>query len=461
MKTANSVSSNLPPEMQKVPKKEIFSYFCYGTGECISFGLMSSFVLYFYTNILGISAIAASAIFIIARGVDCFIDPIVGSIVDTRHPKRGKFRAYMFFMPAIITVITILCFTKLNISPSFKIIYAGITYILWGMLYSVSDVPFWSMSAVMSENTQERTKLVTFANLGVVVGMSIPTMAFVYIASLVSSSNEGIGYFGATVILCIIGFFLMNIGYRFTKERVKPSTEKIRIRDTIKSIRSNKPMFLVLLAFFCTVFYNVATGLFIYFFTYNMGNAELMSVLGGVSILAAIGFFGVPYLTSKFDKKTIYITLMALDIVVRIIFYFLGYHNLVVVFVILGICALLYSVCGPLSSAMLANTIEYAELKTGKRCEAITFAGQTFTGKMAIAVGGGLTGIVLTIIGYIPNQAQTSWTLSAMFFCIVLIPAIGDILRIIILCFYKFTDKEYKKVLVQLEEKRKLKQAEA
>lgn len=136
----------------KIPSRELWSYFGYGLGQCFSFGLVGSFINYFYTDVLGISALAASTIFLIARAWDAVHDPLFASIMDTINSRFGKFRHFLLIAPLLITGVTLLSFYKIEADMTTKILYAGVTYILWGTLYAISDIPFWSMSSVMTND---------------------------------------------------------------------------------------------------------------------------------------------------------------------------------------------------------------------------------------------------------------------------------------------------------------------
>ncbi|MFO8070026.1 MAG: MFS transporter [Alkalibacterium sp.] len=453
---ANGVKVDLPVQ-KKISNKEVLSYFSYGMGQCISFGLVGTFIMYFYTNILGISALAASTIFVIARTFDAANDPLMASIMDTKKSKHGKFRQYLLYMPVFIFAITIIAFLPVNLGPTGSILFAGSTYILWGVFYTLSDVPFWSMSAVMSQNPQERTKLVTYANLGVFVGIGIPTLLFTPLAEFLGGGNLNDGFFMAVVILSVLMLPFMFFGFKNTKERVKPSEKKVRIRDAIKIVKGNKPMFIVLATFFCNVFINITFALNIFFFTYNLNNASLMAAFGIISLVSCIGFFFIPMLTERFYKKHILMTILSIDIGVRVLFFLSGYQNVTLVLIFMTLTMVLYTATGPLISAMLAETIELTEVRTGQRSEAVTFSGQTFTGKLSIAIAGGATGVILTLINYVPNQAQTEGALTGLFFVIALLPAVGSLIRLILMYFYKFTEKEFNEAVMELQRRKKLK----
>lgn len=259
----------------KIPSRELWSYFGYGLGQCFSFGLVGSFINYFYTDVLGISALAASTIFLIARAWDAVHDPLFASIMDTINSRFGKFRHFLLIAPLLITGVTLLSFYKIEADMTTKILYAGVTYILWGTLYAISDIPFWSMSSVMTNDSAQRTRAVTAAMLGVNAGIACANIFFPKLAAFFAQYSNDKGYFMAALVMMLVGLPLMLNGFMQIKERVPPSPEKVTIRDTFHNLRQNKPLFIVLLSFFFCVFHNVAGGLYIYFFINNLGDGSL------------------------------------------------------------------------------------------------------------------------------------------------------------------------------------------
>lgn len=270
----------------KIPSRELWSYFGYGLGQCFSFGLVGSFINYFYTDVLGISALAASTIFLIARAWDAVHDPLFASIMDTINTRFGKFRHFLLIAPLLITGVTLLSFYKIEADMTTKILYAGVTYILWGTLYAISDIPFWSMSSVMTNDSGQRTRAVTAAMLGVNAGIACANIFFPKLAAFFAQYSNDKGYFMAALVMMLVGLPLMLNGFMQIKERVPPSPEKVTIRDTFHNLRQNKPLFIVLLSFFFCVFHNVAGGLYIYFFINNMGDGSLQMAIGVMGIMA-------------------------------------------------------------------------------------------------------------------------------------------------------------------------------
>ncbi|WP_286357273.1 MFS transporter, partial [Faecalibaculum rodentium] len=369
-------TNNIPG---KVSRREYLGYFSYGFGQCFSYGLLGSFILFFYTDILGISALAASTIFLIARVWDAVNDPMVAGFMDTRRTKSGKFKGYLKYAPLFVVISTILCFFSPDLAIQWKVLYAAITYILWGTVYTVSDIPFWSVSAVITNDPQTRTSLVTAANLGVFAGIGMVGSLVPLLVGLFGHESLADGYFMAVILIMLAGYAFMMFGATTIRERVEPSAgEKVTMKDVFRNLLVNRHLFKMLAIFFLNLFMNIVNGIILYFFIYNMGNEGLMSIYGLMGTFAALGFFLIPNLTKKFRKKDLLAGIIVLDIVVRIVFFMTGYENVPMLLGMLMLTQLFHASLGPVMSSMIAETIEYSEVKTGRRCEAITFSGQTF-----------------------------------------------------------------------------------
>ncbi len=188
----------------------------------------------------------------------------------------------------------------------------------------------------------------------------------------------------------------------------------------------------------------------------------MQAAIGTMGILAALACLVAPVLTRRYKKRTLFMALCVLDIVVRVILWFCGYQSLILLFSLLGLSTLFVMMSNLFVSAMIVDTIEYAEYHTHKRCAAITFSGQTFTGKMSVAVGGGLIGVYLTLIDYVPQAAtQSESVLNGLFFGISLLPAIGSLVRMIIMYFFDFTEDKHAEISRLLAERREQQSAAA
>ncbi|MCU3614304.1 MFS transporter, partial [Enterobacter hormaechei subsp. oharae] len=176
---------------------------------------------------------------------------------------------------------------------------------------------------------------------------------------------------------------------------------------------------------------------------------------GVMGIVAAVLCLVAPLLTRRMQKRKLFMILCGLDVAVRVVMWFTGYQHTALLFILLGLSTLFVMMTNILTSSMIADTIEYAEYHTHKRCAAITFSGQTFTGKMSVAVGGGLIGVFLTMIDYVPQaQSQSDSVLAGLFFGICLLPAIGSLIRMGFMSRFTFTEEKHAEVCRLLAERR-------
>ncbi len=440
----------------KVKLSEYFGYFGYGFGQCISFGIVGSFSLFFFTDIVGLTAISASLIFLIARIWDAVNDPLLASFIDKSHKAgRQKFIPVLRYIPILMAIVTVMLFVSFpQASYAVKFIYCFLLYIAWGMVYTVSDVSFWSASTLISSEAQERTTLITVANIGVFGGIGFAG----FLAPIVVKYFNETGYTEnisviLTVVFAMFLLLLMTlIGSRMLKERVEATSgEKITLKMIFKNLAVNKPLRIILIVYFLNLGLNIVQVLAIYFFTSNLGSAGLFATYSLITTFAALAFLILPILTKSFKKKHILLFLLTLDIVLRVIFFVIGYENPIMTTVFMGVLFTIYALTAPILSVMIAETIEYTQYHTGVRTEALTFSGQTFAGKLSVAIAGAFAGVLLTFIGYNPDASnQTAQTLLGLFVIVSILPAVFSLLRIIVLMFLKFDETEHQRMVNEL-----------
>lgn len=157
--------------MNKISSFEKFSYGLGCFGQNLVYGLMSSYLMIFYTDNFGLAAATVGTLFLLARIWDAVIDPIIGVLVDRVNTKWGKFRPFILFGGILAGLLTILCFFNPNIGSTGKIIYAYLTYIIWGTAYGVMDVPYWSMAPTMTLDPDERTSIISIPRIAAIIGI--------------------------------------------------------------------------------------------------------------------------------------------------------------------------------------------------------------------------------------------------------------------------------------------------
>ncbi|MFT5167393.1 MAG: GPH family glycoside/pentoside/hexuronide:cation symporter [Saprospiraceae bacterium] len=454
----------------KLNLKEKISY---GFGDFASstfWTLFSMFLLFFYTDVFGITAAAAGTMFLIARLWDTANDPIMGMICDRTKTRWGKFRPYLLYGAAPFTIIGILTFTTPDLSPNGKLIYAYITYTLMMMVYTAVNVPYASLLGVMTKDTDERTSLASFRFIG---GFSAGLM-------VTATANYMVEYFNATgdlasayqktfaiyAIVAGIFFVLTFVGTkeRLDPEEVKSSTLKEDLNDLIK----NKPWFIMLGAAIAVLVFNSLRGAAIlYYFKYFIGDQTIVFFGEVTQGALASAFMSSGYATSligvvlaipvatRIGKKNTFMLSGITCAFLCILFFFLPPQQIELIFLINILIGISSAIVFPLIWAMYGDVSDYSELKTGHRATGLIFSSSSMSQKLGWTIGGAISGWILAAFGFMANEAQTPESIMGIRLMISIFAAVGALISVVIMYYYPLTEKYMKEeVAVQLEEVR-------
>ncbi|MFU8786666.1 MAG: MFS transporter [Candidatus Izemoplasmataceae bacterium] len=430
--------------MQKIRWKEKLSFGFAGFGQNMIYAFQMSFLLLFYTSVFGVPGWAAGLMFMVAKTWDAFNDILMGTIVDNTKTRYGKLRPYLLIAPLPIMILTILIFTSFDASMTVKLIYIYVTYILWGMIYTIGDVPYWGLSAAMSNDSIERTKLISFTRIMTMIGTGLVIVGAPLLIEYFGKDDRARGYFLTAVVISVIGAILFFLAFFNTQERTSISADKITLKDNIGLIKQNKPLLLILFASLLGFMRFSAQVAGPFFAEYNLLDLGMFSILGAVLIVSMIvAMMITPFLTKRYGKKNVFIGTSLFGGITYIMLYFMGYDNFILFVVMLFITSLSMGFFNVLQTSMIADSVDYLEYKTGKRAEGICFAGQTFFFKLTGALTSFVLGVALSLSGYIENMPADTVpqaTLNIIFMFVTIFPAIGCLLSIIPMLKYNFTE---------------------
>jgi len=428
--------------MRETNPKERASYYVYFLGQNMSFFIVNTYAMLFFTDRLGISAAVIGTLFFVARIWAAVNDLILGVIIDKSHIKSGKYKPWINMASIALPIITISIFAIPDISMTGKITLASITYILWGMAYTVSDVPGFSIITVMTTNADERNTMLSLSRMFALSGLLVVSVVLMPIVN-------SYGWTTAAVCISAVSFLLMNFQRFFVKERHFTRNESIAVGKILKCLFGNK--YLLIYYGAITVWFSCSTSMIVssYFAVYNLGSHAYIGILMifmVIPILMASIF--VPPLIKKFGKNRVVLISAITNITIFVTYYFIGYSNIMVVFLMMtlnGLCSGVLNVTYPMYTA---DCIEYGAWKTGERTTGFSFAMQTFTTKLAQAVSAGVAGFLLTAFGYVPNVEQSESTLKGIFSMMTLVPATGVLGFVIIFgLFYKLKESDVEKYI--------------
>lgn len=445
---------------KKLTLKEKVSYGLGDVGNGFMFDMGQIYLLKFYTDVLGISAYWGGLVFLISKIFDAFADSAVGAFVDKRKVgKRGKFRPFILFGSIPLAVMTVISFMAPDFSDTGKIVFAFITYMAFGLSYSIVNIPYGSLAASMTQDSVDRASLGSFRAIGSQFAMLISGM--VVIPIVLYFPNQKLGYTVGIASMALVGVIFHYICYRNTNENVirepKVEKEKVPMSKLFKLLLSNRP--LIALCFVCLFMVaasNLRTAVQLYYLQYNLKNTGLMSLLSFTSIgIAVIGSFFIPALVKRLGKKNTFIMGLLIGIVADGLNFLLP-ASVPAFLTLLSIGSLGLSFAMGLPWVMVADAVDYHEWKTGQRTEGIVYSSYSFFRKLAQALAGFIPGVALGLIGYVPNAEQTAGTLLGIKGLMFLVPAgLNLIAAVILIVVYNLTENLYKRIIDELKNKPK------
>ena len=458
MTTESANSANLmgiaPGE---VKKSEIAGHAIAGTGQNLIFGLWTSYMLVFFTDVFGIAGGVAGLIMLITRVQDALTDPIMGVIADRTRTRWGRYRPWLLFMSVPVALMLILNFSAPDFGPAGKIAYAAVVYMLMSVVYSLVDVPYWTLPAAMTSSVSKRTTIFSVSRTSTTLSSVIVGIIVIPLVTFFGGENMARGFFFTALVVGSAGATLYLIGFSLIREHISPpAPEKFSFKKLASVVITNRPLILIILAMiiaFSTFF--LRNTMMIYYVQYNMGSIDLMPLFMFLTLPGmVIGMLLSTFAVKKLGGKSVFIYSCIAGGVINLIFFFAGYANQTLVMTFFVLANIPGGMVMVLVSSLIANTIEYAEWKTGSRNEGLISSFQTFSAKAVMAISGGLSGLMLAIVAYVPADVQPPEVLSMFHMTMSLFPAICMLLGVIPMLFYELTDKRHAEIVEELNKRR-------
>lgn len=491
--------STAPSEPKRyVGKKELWMFSIGGMGQGMIYAMMSSYISDYYVNILHLPLMFVLLLMLLARVWDAINDPLMGIIVDRNTTKWGKLKPYILFAALPVSVLTILMYLSPNLEQKQLMIYSAVVYVFWGMIYTMADVPFWSIPNVLTPDAQERSSIVSFSKIFNSIGSALPEVFFFLagiLLPLVISTKDPEEYNKKQylIIACAvvaIGMVMYINSYFHIKERAVPPIKKKQPGEPSQLSRAFKckPLVLVILmGVLSSGRYMVqAAAIHVARYAFYIGpdlagmslEEKTAAIAASVSTVktifqmcAVIGMFGatlmMPMLMKRFDYKKLLITTCLAGFVASIFTTLLGWFtaNLYICIPFIFISCIPLGVINTISMAMIYDCLDYMELKTGHRDNALGSACQGFINKLGSALSTCGIVIMYMVIGFKPDQMLNSTTIVAateltrgqnfaMFSLVSVIPGLSLLLCSLPMFFYKISGDYKKKMQAELTEKR-------
>lgn len=424
---------------------------CYGFGDLASqfvWTFMGSYLTIYYTDIVGLAPAIVSVI-------------MMGAIAERTRSKFGRFRPYIAFGCPFLELFAVLTFTNpFGGGSAAGAIWAAVTYIIAGMLYTLVNIPYAALSGVMTEDTNQRNKINTSRNIGMNLGMVIVNALSAGLALRFSGEGaevaNGHGYMMTALIYAIISIPLLLIVFATAKEKVQPmhDTQAFSFKDTVNNLVRNKYLMIITLIMLLqlTAFMG-RIAVTSYYVIYCLGSFTMIALIMTIPSLGGIiGSFFVPFFAKRFGKRAVLMGSMLIQAVGLLVIYFAPFDNITMVLVGCWIFGL-FNVGFPMTLSMVAGSVDYMELKTGIRTDGTAYATYGLATKVGNAIGGSIGVLLLAAFGYVANAEQTVEAMNGINIVVNLIPAILFILGAAACLLWDMSDKDADEIREKLKAK--------
>lgn len=457
--------------MKEFGKKQFAAYGLGAVGKDMVYALSASYIMYYYQDILGLSATFVGFILMIARVFDAANDPFMGVVVAKTNSRWGKFRPWLFTGTILNAFVLYALFAAPAVSGKALMIYFAVMYILWGVTYTMMDIPFWSMIPAVTSTTKDRENLSVVGRTSAGVGYALINVFTVMAVSKLGGGIERTGFRLFALIIAIL-FVIFILFTCFTiREQKEENMQTTSVKEMFKALFNNDQAIVtvVTIVLINSALY-ITSNLLIYFFKYDIGGTTwkdaytLFTSVGGISQI--LGMMVVyPILRSRLSNTTIFKLCLLLAIfgyALLLSICLLGYSSALPMLMVPGVMIFVANgILTVLTTVFLANTVDYGEVKTGHREESVIFSMQTFVVKAASGLAVFITGVSLDLIGLTSKDGlgegipTFSSPLLGLRLLMTILPMIGLVLALVLFTRkFILTDEKAEQIRKQLEEKK-------
>ncbi len=438
-------------------KRQTVAYGLGAVGKDMVYALSSAYVMYYYNEILGISAGFVGLILMIARVFDAINDPFMGIVVAKTRTRWGKFRPWILSGSVLNALVLYALFAvPKGIHGTSLHIYFAAIYILWGITYTMMDIPYWSLIPAVTKEPKDRENMSVVGRTCAGVGNALITVFAMRSVQLlgggIDRASERSGFASVTLIVAVLFVLLEIILFFSIREKALDKQEKMEtatVREMFHSLFSNdQAMTVVLTIVLINTALYITSNLLIYFFKYDVGGEGwasshmVFNMVGGASQIFAMMLL-YPLLRKKLSNETIFRICLFFEIAGYVLILsacFLGLANNMLIICGAGLLVFLANgILTVLTTVYLSASVDYGELKTGKREESVIFSMQTFVVKLASGLAVFLCGIGLDLIGLVGDDstegiivAQSTSTIAGLRLLMTILPIIGLIAAVIL-----------------------------
>jgi GPH family glycoside/pentoside/hexuronide:cation symporter len=442
---------------------------------------MMNFIMFYYTDIFGITAAAAGTILLFARSSDGIVDFFIGAIADRTTSKWGRFRPYLVWLSVPLAIVFVLTFTTPNFSPAGKLVWAWVTYSVLMLLYSAINIPYGALSGVMTDDPLERTSLNSYRMSLAQIGGIIANSSFIVLILKFGGNDQQLGARRTVMFFSAVAVVLFLVSFWTTKERIHPPAEqKTKLGQDLKRLFANRHWIMMFVTGIVNITFAVirgSAGIYYlqrylkldngnsvrYFYNWNSGHGLELFYLGQIGtyflisgLAMILGAMMTRFAVKAIGKKAAFITSLVLVALTAIPFYWIKPDQLPLVYVFQILGMIFAGINATLFWAMVADTADFQEWKFKVRTTGIAFSATTCAQKAGMGIGAAVAGYLISYFGYSPQAAvQTPEAIHGILLLVSLIPAVGLLLLSAFFTIYGLNEGVCKTMREDLAQRRK------
>ena len=385
--------------------------------------MITLYLMFFYTDVMGLPATYVGIMFLVTRLVDGVADVLMGILIDNTNTKWGKSRPYFLLGAIPFGFFAVLTFYVPDFGPTGKLIWAYTTYLGLSLLYTVVNIPLASILPALTSDAHERTVLATTRMVFSFLGATAISVVAMPMIDKLGGGDKAHGYFLTMSIWAVVATLLFLFTFKNVEEKVLVQQEKIGFLTAFKALQGNTPWFvfaLNIVVMWGAVFFQ--GGALIYYVTYNLARPELVSVIAGIgAFVPMIGTLSTPFFSKRMKKINVFMLASTVVLGGTVMMLLVGNSTVGLISgaIILGLGMGLRT---SIYFSMQADPIDFGEWKSGINAAGLLSAVNGFIGKIAFAGAGAAAGYLLSAGGYVPDQQQTPEALEAIKMCYFIIP---------------------------------------
>ncbi len=408
------------------------------------FGMISNYLLYFYTDVAGIAVGVAGTILLVARCIDGLDAPLWGLVLDKTRSRWGKSRPWFLWLCFPYAVLGVLTFLTPNLSASAKALYSAATYILCGVLYTGINTPVTSILSALTSDPAERITLTTFRMIGSKAGVLIVNATALPLIALLGRGNDQRGFALVMPLFATGTVLLFLLAFRNLVEIVKVEDKPLPFFATFAAIRGNWPWLIIVLSSLCFwIAFISRISTLIYYFTYALHRKDMVPLANSLDVVSLAAVVFLPWLCRRLSKRNLWALGLAGSIAGQLGMY-LAAPSISMVLAAWVFATVTGGVAMAIPFSILSDSVDYGEWKTGIRgAGVLTAIGAAFCLKAGSGIGGALPAWIMSAHGYVPNAAQSPSSLAGIEIGFIWLPAFFFTLSLLPVFFYrKYEDLE-------------------